>query len=110
MSNREVKTRLINFNLINMSVIVGTIKRIEATKERGANNFKTRDLIVVTEEQYPQTLCVQFSQDKTTLLDNFTANQKVKVEYSLRGREVIKEGQEPAVYNSINGWKIEKVV
>ena len=93
-----------------MSVIVGTIKRIEAIKERGANNFKTRDLIVVTEEQYPQTLCVQFSQDKTTLLDNFAPDQKVRVEYSLRGREVIKEGQEPAVYNSINGWKIEKAV
>ena len=88
--------------------VIGNIKRIEVTKEVGANAFKTREVVVTTEEQYPQTLSIQFVQDKTALLDNFQPNQKVKITVNLKGRENTKDGK-TSVFNTIQGWKIEQV-
>jgi len=89
--------------------ITAVIKRIKPVELVGTNNFKVQEIHVATEEQYSQTLAIQFVQDKTELLNNFKEGDKVNIEINLRGREVLKEGQEPAVYNSINGWKIEKI-
>lgn len=88
--------------------VIGIIKRIEATKEVGANAFKTREVVVTTEEQYPQVLSIQFVQDKTAALDSFKPSEKVKITVNLKGRENTKDGK-TAVFNTIQGWKIEKV-
>jgi hypothetical protein len=92
-----------------MALIVGTIKRIEALKQI-TETFKSQEVVLETEEQFSQTVSVQFQQDKTDLLTNFQPGQKVKVEYYLKGKEVIKEGKPPMVFNTLSGWKIEKVV
>lgn len=89
--------------------VVGTIKRIEALKVI-SETFKSQELIVTTEEQYPQTLSIQFAQEKTDLLNNYAPGQKVKIEISLRGKEVIKEGKPPMVFNTLSAWKIEKAI
>ena len=88
--------------------VTGIIKRIEATKEVGANAFKTREVVVTTEEQYPQILSIQFVQDKTAALDSFKPSDKVKITVNLKGRENTKDGK-TSVFNTIQGWKIEKV-
>ena len=88
--------------------VTGIIKRIEATKEVGANAFKTREVVVTTEEQYPQILSIQFVQDKTAALDSFKPADKVKITVNLKGRENTKDGK-TSVFNTIQGWKIEKV-
>jgi riboflavin synthase alpha subunit len=90
--------------------ITATIKRILPIKEVGQNNFKVRELHVETVEQYAQPVSIQFTQDKTSLLDEFKPGDKVNLEVAIRGREVIKEGQEPAIYNTLNCWKIERAV
>lgn len=88
---------------------IGTIKRIEATQEVGANGFKKRDLILTTEEQHAQTLSIQFVQDKVTELDKFAPGDKVKVSINLRGKEFTNKDGALSVFNTIQGWKIEKV-
>lgn len=85
------------------------ILRIKDTQEVGQNNFKVRNVHVDTEEQHTQRLEIQFQQEKTAELDNFKPGDKAKIKLNLRGREVNKEGKEPAVYNTIVGWKIEKI-
>lgn len=92
-----------------MALIVGKIKRIEALKQH-SESFKSQELIVETEEQFSQTVSVQFQQDKVDLLYGFQPGQKVKIEYYLKGKEVIKEGKPPMVFNTLSGWKIEKAV
>jgi hypothetical protein len=88
----------------------GIIKRIEAQKLVGANNdFKIRDLIVTTEEQHSQTLCIQFIQDKCERLDQFQVGQKVKIDINLRGKETEKDGKK-MVFNTIQGWRIQEAV
>ena len=44
--------------------ISGKIKLIGETKEFGTNGFRKRELVVTTQEQYPQNILVEFVQDK----------------------------------------------
>tara|TARA_R110002167_G_scaffold107742_2_gene275388 strand:+ start:804 stop:1079 length:276 start_codon:yes stop_codon:yes gene_type:complete len=88
--------------------VIGLIKLIGLTEEIGSNGFKKRQLVVTTAEDYPQMLSIDFTQDKTGLLDSFAVGEGVKVSINLRGREWINPQGEAKYFNSLNGWKIEK--
>ena len=45
--------------------VQGKIKLIGETKTFGNNGFRKREMVVTTEEQYPQHIMVEFVQDKT---------------------------------------------
>ncbi len=89
--------------------IQGKIKVIDETKTFGANGFRKRELVVTTEEQYPQHIMVEFIQDKCDLLNNFQVGQQVKISINLRGREWVNPQGETKYFNSIQGWRIEGV-
>ncbi|MDP2089101.1 MAG: DUF3127 domain-containing protein [Flavobacteriaceae bacterium] len=88
--------------------ITGTIKKIDEAKTFGAG-FKKRELVLTTDEQYPQSLLVEFTQDKCDLLNNYTAGESVKISINLRGREWVSPQNETKYFNSIQGWRIEKM-
>lgn len=87
--------------------VQGKIKLIGDTQTFGSNGFRKRELVVTTEEQYPQPLMIEFVQDKTDLLNNFNVGQNVKVSINLRGREWVNPQGETKYFNSIQGWRIE---
>ena len=89
--------------------IVGSIKKIDETKTFGASGFRKREMVVTTDEQYPQMLLIEFVQDKCDALDNFKIGENVKVSINLRGREWINPEGEAKYFNSIQGWRIEKL-
>ncbi|MFT5215346.1 MAG: hypothetical protein ACI83H_000454 [Glaciecola sp.] len=85
----------------------GRIKLIGETQTFGAKGFRKRELVVTTEEQYPQHIMVEFVQDKTDLLDSYKVDQQVKISINLRGREWTNPQGEVKYFNSIQGWRIE---
>lgn len=87
--------------------VQGIIRKIEDT-QKIKETFQKRELILTTEEQYPQHLKIEFVQDKTSLLDNYKEGDKVKVGINLRGREWKSPQGEIKYFNSINGWRIEQ--
>ena len=89
--------------------IQGKIKMIDETKTYGSNGFRKREMVITTEEQYPQHIMVEFVQDKTDLLNNFKAGQTVKISINLRGREWVNPEGETKYFNSIQGWRIENL-
>ena len=89
--------------------ITGKIKLINDTKEYGSNGFRKRELVVTTEEQYPQDLLVEFIQDKCDILNSYKVGESVKVDINLRGREWESPQGEIKYFNSIQGWRIEKI-
>lgn len=87
--------------------VQGSIKVIGEVQEISAT-FKKRELVVSTDEQYPQTLSIEFIQDKTDLLNKFEIGQNVKVGINPRGREWENpQTKEIKYFNSIQGWRIE---
>lgn len=89
--------------------IQGRIKVIDETKTYGNNGFRKREVVVTTEEQYPQHILVEFVQDKTDLLNSYQAGQLVKISINLRGREWVNPQGETKYFNSIQGWRIENL-
>jgi len=89
--------------------IQGKIKLIGETQTFGSNGFRKRELVVTTEEQYPQHIMIEFVQDKSDLLNNYGVGQDVKVSINLRGREWTNPQGEVKYFNSIQGWRIESL-
>jgi hypothetical protein len=55
--------------------VTGKIKMIDQTKLE----VSKRDVVVTTDEQYPQHISVQFVQDKCDLLNSFQVGEAVKM-------------------------------
>ena len=89
--------------------IQGKIKMIDETKTFGSNGFRKREVVVTTEEQYPQHILVEFVQDKCDLLNSYTVGQDVKISINLRGREWTNPQGEVKYFNAIQGWRIENL-
>ena len=89
--------------------IQGRIKQIFTSQIIGQNGFEKRDLVIVTEEQYPQTIIIQFTQQRCDLLDSLQVGQNVKVYINIRGREWTNPQGETKYFNTIEGWKIEVI-
>ncbi|MDX1761418.1 MAG: DUF3127 domain-containing protein [Christiangramia sp.] len=89
--------------------VQGKIKLIGDTKTFGSNGFQKREVVVTTEEQYPQHLLIEFVQDKCSLLDAYQVGQPVKIGVNLRGREWVSPQGETKYFNSIQGWRIENL-
>jgi hypothetical protein len=89
--------------------VIGKIKIIGDVQTFGANGFQKRELVVTTDDQYPQMIMIEFVQDKCDLLNNYSVGQDVKVSINLRGREWINPQGEAKYFNSIQGWRIENL-
>ncbi len=89
--------------------VKGKIKRITDTQTFGSNGFRKREVVIVTDEQYPQFLNIEFVQDKTDLLNQFAEGDEVEISINLRGREWISPQGETKYFNSIQGWRISKI-
>ncbi|MBT3443565.1 MAG: DUF3127 domain-containing protein [Flavobacteriaceae bacterium] len=87
--------------------VSGKIKWLDETKTYGNNGFRKREVVVTTEEQFPQHILVEFIQDKCDLLNAFQMGQNVKIGINLRGREWINPQGETKYFNSVQGWRIE---
>ncbi|RTY93972.1 DUF3127 domain-containing protein [Flavobacterium sp. GT3R68] len=88
--------------------VTGKIKVVNAAQQVSAA-FKKRELVVTTDEQYPQHIMIEFTQDKCDLLNNYNVGDAVKVSINLRGREWVSPQNETKYFNSIQGWRIEKM-
>lgn len=82
--------------------LTGTVISVTNTYEVGKNNYKKRDLVIQTNEQYPQKISIEFVQDKVGLLDNLAEGQNVNVGINIRGNE-----WKGKLYNSIQGWRVK---
>ncbi len=89
--------------------VSGKIKVLGETQTFGSNGFRKREVVITTEEQYPQMIMVEFIQDKCDLLNNFAIGDDVKININLRGREWINPEGVAKYFNSIQGWRIEKL-
>ena len=89
--------------------VKGKVKLITETKTYGSNGFRKREMVVTTDEQYPQFINIEFIQDKCDLLDQFAVGDEVEVSINLRGREWVSPQGETKYFNSIQGWRITKL-
>lgn len=88
--------------------VSGKVKVVGAEIQVSAT-FRKRELVVTTDEQYPQHIMIEFTQDKADLLNDIKVGQDVKVSINLGGREWVNPQGETKYFNSIRGWRIETI-
>jgi hypothetical protein len=80
--------------------ITGTVHHIGQT-EVISDKFSKRLLVVATEDKFNNLAPIEFTKEKTGLLDGLQIGQSVSVEANVGGREY--SGK---YYPSITGWKL----
>ena len=79
------------------------IKETQVVSEK----FKKKDFIVETEDQYPQFILIQLTQDRVDLINMFEVGDKVTVSINLRGRAWENPQGETKYFNTVEAWRIE---
>lgn len=88
-----------------MSKIVGKIISIgEVVKV--SEKFQKLEFVVETEDQYPQKLQLQFTQDKVDLMKFYKVGSVVDVNVNIRGREWIDPNGVAKYFMSLDAWSI----
>lgn len=88
--------------------IQGKVKKIGDIQTFGANGFRKREVVLETEDQYPQFIPIEFTQEKCELLDGFQDGDVVDVDINLRGREWTSPEGQLRYFSSLQGWRIQK--
>ena len=101
------QNKFTNHYIVTIMELAGKVKLVSESKQISPT-FKKRELVLSTEEQYPQHILIEFIQDKTDLLNSVQVGDSVKVGIDIRGREWKSPQGEIKYFNSIHGWRIEK--
>lgn len=87
--------------------ISGRIKKVFEEQTFGSG-FRKKEVVITTQEQYPQDIIIEFTQDKISLLDSLNEGDQIKVSINIRGREWINPEGVAKYFNSIQGWRVDK--
>lgn len=87
--------------------ISGKVKKIFDSQTKG--NFTFREIVLTTYEQYPQDIVIQFTQDKIELLSLYQPGDELKIWINIRGRQWKSPQGEIKYFNTISGWRIERL-
>ncbi len=88
--------------------IIGKIKKLFELQQFDSG-FKKREIVITTEDVYPQDILIEFIQDKIDLLNELQVEDKVKIFINIKGREWKNPNGIIKYFNSVQGWKIEKL-
>ena len=84
-------------------IITGKVKKIKEV-ETFANDFTKQQIVITTDEQFPQDLPIDFIKDKISKLDGINLGDKVEIKVNLRGSEY-----NDKYYSSLNGWYLKLI-
>jgi hypothetical protein len=82
--------------------IVGKVVEVHPTKVVN-EKFKTREIWIETDGQYPQTIALQLTQDKCDKF-NLSVGSQGTFEINLRGRKWTNPQGQTVVFNTIECW------
>jgi len=85
--------------------VQGTITEIFDTQEV-SDKFKKREVVIKTDDQYPQELLIQFTQTKCDALNAYNVGDSVTIDINLRGRRWTNKEGVDKFFNTIEGWRI----
>lgn len=81
----------------------GRLHKIFDTEQKGAT-FQVRQFVIeVPDDKFPQMISFQLTQDRCTLIDDYTEGDQILVDFDLRGRE-----WNERFFTNLNAWRIER--
>ena len=86
----------------------GTLKVANKTQSI-SEKFSKREFVIETQDQYPQQVMFQLTQDKCDYLDVYNVGEQLEVSFNVRGREWVSPSGETKFFNTLEAWKIQRV-
>lgn len=85
------------------------ILKVKQDTVQVSEKFKKREFVIELTDnpKYPQFINFQLVQDNCPILDQFNLDDKIKVEFDLRGRKWTDPNGVDKYFNSLQAWKIE---
>jgi len=87
--------------------LTGKILEIQDEQQISAKFRKRSMILETTEDQFPQTFEIEFTQDRGQLLEKWRVGQQVIISINLKGRKWTSPKNEVRYFSSINGWRIQ---
>ena len=89
--------------------VIGNLK-VKFDTQKVSDRFQKREFVLTTEGNtpYPQHVQFQVTQDKCTMLDQFSEGDELKIQFNLRGREW-NGPQGIRYFNTLEAWRIERL-
>ena len=83
----------------------GTIKKLFETQQVSPT-FRKREVVIETDENYPQVIMCEFTQDRADIPSRYNEGDKVTISINIRGREWTNREGETRYFVSIQGWRM----
>jgi len=86
--------------------VKGTLQQIlklESGVSKAGKEWKKQDFVLVTNEQFPKTVCFTLFGDKISLIEGINQGSEIEVYFSVESRDFNGKW-----YHNINAWKIER--
>lgn len=78
-------------------------------EEQPTDKFRFRELWVFQDGQNPQTICIQFANDRISLLSGITLKSMVEVSFWINGRINTPMVGKQKCYNTLVGTDVNKL-
>jgi single-stranded DNA-binding protein len=85
--------------------LTGTIKKLFDIQQVSPT-FRKREVVIETDENYPQVVMCEFTQDRADIPSRYREGDKVTVSINIRGREWTNRDGETKYFVSIQGWRM----
>lgn len=82
-----------------------TGKIIKISEQQTFGNTNVKNIILKTDDKYPQDLEIQFFNDKISVLDSYKNNDNIKVSINIRSNE-----NNGRYFTKLVGWKCEDLL
>lgn len=89
----------------NQIKIVGSVHHI-GKPQIVSDKFMKRQLVIKTDEKYPQTIDIQLTNDKCELADHLNFGDFIECSVNIRGREWTGKDGVTKWFNTIEAWQI----
>lgn len=81
----------------------GRLHKVFDTEQKSAS-FQAREFVIeVADGKFPQMVKFQLTQDKCTLIDDYSEGEDISVDFDLRGRE-----WNDKYFTNLNAWRIAR--
>ena len=77
-------------------------------KQQVTDTFAKREFVIETDEQYPQMVKFELTQNKCELIDGHQVGETVTVHFNVAGRKWVDKQGKDVYFVSVKAWRIEK--
>lgn len=88
--------------------VQGTLAEVGPVEEI-TGTFRKRDVFIATDDQYPQFIKLQLTNERCSLIDEYAPGEQVRAHFNLGGKKFVDKHGNTNSFNNLTIWRIERL-